>query len=48
MFVERTQEFGLAVNMALHLGEQSTLKKAVDAVPEQVGPRLSRILHSRY
>ena len=30
------QEYGLAVNMALHLGEQGTLKAAVDAVPEQV------------
>ena len=40
----RMQEFGLAVNMALHLGEQSTLKKAVDAVPEQVDPSPSRIL----
>lgn len=38
------QEYGLAVNMALHLGEQSTLKLAVDAVPEQVRPRPSRIL----
>ena len=38
------QEYGLAVNMALHLGEQSILKKAVDAVPEQVDPRHSCIL----
>ena len=42
----RMQEFGLAVNMALHLGEQSTLKKAVDAVPEQVDPNLPAFLNS--
>jgi Dip2/Utp12 Family len=27
------QEYGLAVNMALHLGEKNVLKKALDAVP---------------
>ena len=30
------QEYGLAVNMALHLSEQHVLKLAVDAVPEAV------------
>jgi len=27
------QEYGLAINMALHLGEQNVLKQAIDAVP---------------
>eukprot|EP00596_Hydrurales_sp_CCMP1899_P003442 CAMPEP_0119050586 /NCGR_PEP_ID=MMETSP1177-20130426/70734_1 /TAXON_ID=2985 /ORGANISM="Ochromonas sp, Strain CCMP1899" /LENGTH=830 /DNA_ID=CAMNT_0007029157 /DNA_START=526 /DNA_END=3015 /DNA_ORIENTATION=+ len=29
------QEYGLAVNMSLHLGEKAVVKKAVDAVPEE-------------